>query len=670
MRPRRDPFPRVKAPGSWLGGILLLGILGGGVVAAAILLWENLDIRQLAPSLAAPPGPLPEPEMSPAGGFEQGGFPVVLFSSSRNHAFFPDTAYYPRALARWRGLMEDLGGEVRDARSADDLRALASGDLLVLPEAPCLSNPEVAAIRAHLRGGGSLVSNWAVGARDERCEWRGWQTVGELTGAADVRELAARQALYLTVPAGLPLSPGLDPGTRIELRPEPSLALNLPGPRVYWSDWALNPAPDESGGGADVAALAARTEGGGRTAWLGFRLSQAATPRDSVLLDRLAQNSVLWAAGRVMASPAAWPHGRRAALLLVQDVEAEARNALAMASLLGELGVPGTFFAVSRLVLDDAELAETLSAVGEVGSQTSDHTPVAGLAYEDQLVRLRRSWTEIRGWTGSGPPGLRPPEESFDANTLLAWREVGGSYVLAVNQSRSGSPEIHRAGEGPVGGPAVLIPRLLKDDYNVFVQEGAIRADRLTRAFLEGIQKIRSIGGVAVVSVHTQIVGTGGRLDAVRAVVDTARAQGDWWIPRAGELADWWEKRGSVRLTIPPHAELDSPGDTAVVHGADESLAPGGDASGPASVGGIASQPGRLPSMLVEAPKGDGIRGLWIDVILPAGVDGVIPFVDGQPVPYATTEWGLRVPVGDLAAGEARRILLRVAGPDGGWPQR
>jgi peptidoglycan/xylan/chitin deacetylase (PgdA/CDA1 family) len=536
MRSRRDPVPRAKAWGGWLGGILLLGILGGGVVAAAVLLWENLDVRQLAPSLATTPGPLPEPEAPPPAGWQSAAFSVALFNSSRNRDYFPDAAYYSQALTRWRDLMEDLGGEILEVGSAEEVRGLDPGDLLVVPEAPCLSAAEVAAIRAHLRAGGGLVSNWAVGARNERCEWRGWETVGELTGAGDVRELPARQGLYLTVPAGLPLSHGLDPGTRIELTPEPSLALHLPGPRVYWSDWALNPAPDESGGGADVAAVAATSDGGGRMAWLGFRLSQAATPRDSVLLDRLARNGVLWAAGLITASPAPWPDGKRGALLIVQDVEAEHRNALALAALLEEMGVPGTFFVVSQAVMDDAGLAEGLSAAGEVGSHTSDHAPVAGLPYQDQLVRLRRTWTEIRGWTGSGPPGFRPPEESLDANTLQAWWEVGGRYVLAVNQARSGSPEVHRVGERRM----ILIPRLLKDDYNVFVQEGALRTDRLTRAFLDGIHKLRSIGGVAVVGVHTQIVGTDRRLEAVRAVADTALAQGDWWIARAGDLAGWW----------------------------------------------------------------------------------------------------------------------------------
>jgi peptidoglycan/xylan/chitin deacetylase (PgdA/CDA1 family) len=621
MVPRRDPVPRARAAGSWLGGILLLGILGGGVVVAAILLWENLDVRQLAPTMVTAPGPLPEPMFPPEPGWNAAPFSVALFNSPRNREYYPDTAYYSRVLAQWQGLLESLGGVVREVGSREDLQGLGPHEVLVIPEAPCLSMGEVAAIRAHLRAGGGIVSNWAVGARDEGCEWRGWQTVQELTGAGDVRELPAREGLYLTVPAGLPLSQGLDPGTRIELRPEPSLAVYLEGPRVFWSDWALNPAPDESGGGADVAAMAARLGGGGRTAWLGFRLSQAATPRDSILVERLARNGVLWAAGIATASPAPWPHGKRGALVLVQDVEADPGNAMTLAGVLGEVGLPGTFFVVSRAVLDDQDLAEALSAAGEVGSHTSDHTPVAGLPYQEQVVRLRRSWNEIRGWTGQGPVGLRPPEESFDAHSLEAWGEVGGRYVLAVNQARSGAPEVHRAGDGKV----ILIPRLMKDDYNVFVQEGAIRTERLTLAFLEGARKLRSIGGVAVVGLHTQILGTDRRMDAVRTLADTVRAQGDWWTAQAGEVAEWWGKRASVRVMVVPASTE--------AHG--------------------------LPDILVEAPELEGIRGVWIDVSLPGGSDAVVPSVDGEPVSYSATEWGIRIPVGDLEPGQIRRISLQ-----------
>lgn len=641
MRPRRDPVPRARAAGHWLAGVLLLGLLAGGVVSAAVVLWENLDIHQVAPSLAVEPGPLPRPQPAPRAGHEGRTFRAVLLRSQRNAAFYPDGKYYQESLRRWRALIEATGGVVREVGTAQDLAGVARDEVLIIPDAPCLSNAELRAIRAHVARGGAVVSNWAVGARDAKCAWRGWNTVAELTGAQDVRELAARRALYLTVPDGTALSPGFDPGARVELIPEPSLALALKGARVYWSDWALNPAPDESGGGADVAALAYRARSGARGAWFGFRLSQSVTPRDSARLDLLVANGLRWAAGLASASVASWPGGRQAALVLAQNVEAGYGNATAMADLLRKRGVRGSFYAVSHMVLDDKGLADSLEAAGEVGCQTPDHRPVAGLSFQDQAIRLRRAWADVRGWTGVAPAGLRPPEETFDANTLRAWADAGGSYILAVNQARSAGPEVYDG----AGRTMVLLPRLIKDDYNVIVQEGAIRTGRLTSAFLEGIDKIRAVGGLAVVATHTQIMGVGGRLDAVAAVIDTARAQGDWWIAPGEEVSGWWRARSGVRVTVVEPGSPPESGDSA-----------GRNRDAPGHAGTSAAPRGLR--ILVQAPASLPVSDVWVDIVLPEDPTGFGPLVDGEPVRYTGTPWGIRVPVGDVGAGEQRVVSL------------
>ncbi|MCG6955975.1 MAG: polysaccharide deacetylase family protein [Gemmatimonadetes bacterium] len=631
MRPKPDPVTRTRSAKHRLGRIILLGILGVGVVAAAALVWGSLDGRQPATSSGLLPAPAPPARAA----FPGRSFPVVLFNSPRNRSFFPDSTFYPTALAQWAGLVQALGGEVREVGSVAELLALEPRELLLLPEAPCLSEAEVAAIRAHLAAEGSLVSNWAVGARDEKGAWRGWQTVAQLAGAGGVQELGTGRELYLTVPAETPLSAGLDAGTRIELRPAPSPALTLPGPRVYWSDWALDPAPDESGGGADVAALTTVTEAGGRAAWFGFRLSQGATPRDSVLLQRMVQNGVLWAAGIPTASPSAWPGGERAAMVLDEDVESDYKSSLAMAQLLEEVDLPGSFYVVSGLVQDDREVVEALAAAGEVGSHTTDHKPLGGLPFREQLRRLRQSQSDLEEWTGEDVDGLRPPEESFDSGTLRAWEELGGHYISASNQDRSASPEIHRTG----GGTMVLLPRLMPDDYNVFAQEGGIDSDRISDAFVEGARKLRTIGGLAVVGTHTQIVGAGGRLDAVRTLADTVRAQGDWWVATGRDVAQWWKKRAQVRVTF---------------------LQPGSHSPGLRGDSTPDSLAAHRPEfrILVEAPESESIEGLWIYVVLPEGPDRLVPLVEGSPAPFVAAEGGVRVSVGDLAGGASRIIAF------------
>ena len=655
MRPGREPVPRAREATSWLGGILLLGTLGGGVVAAAALLWENLDLGRVVPELVSAPAAAPLPVLAPEPVPAGTGFDALLFRSVRTAAFFPDPDHHPAAMAAWRSVLTGAGARIREVSTAEELRGASPDQVLVFPETACLSGEEREALISHLDAGGSVVADWALGARDGNCEWRGWQVVAGITGSPVVREIPSREALFYTVPTGLPLTPGLDPGTRIELRPDPSLAIRVDGARVYWSDWALNPAPDEADGVADAAAMTRRTEAGGRVAWFGFRAGQGATPRDSVLLARTLRNGVLWAAGRPIAELAPWPNGHRAALMVSVDVESQPEHAGPTADLLREAEVPTTWFAVSRRVRESPHLGPRLAQSGEIGAQTPDQAPVAGLPPGDQRVRLRRAASEIEAWAGERPRGFRPTEEAFDAATVDAWHREGGRYLVGLNHARSGSPEIHPVAREDGG--MVLLPRLVKDDYNVFVQDGALRSERLVEAYVRGMAKLHALGGFALIAAHTQILDSDNRRRALLSAADAARSQDGWWLARGSDVADWWRARSRTRVAPAPRSGYGGPG---------RSRDPVADPSagiGAPTAEGTAVPPADVVAFVVEASE-EGLRGGWLEVVLPRDPD-LVPLLDGAPVAYEVTPWGLRLPLGTLEAGRPREVRL-VPGPEAG----
>jgi hypothetical protein len=61
------------------------------------------------------------------------------------------------------------------------------------------------------------------------------------------------------------------------------------------------------------------------------------------------------------------------------------------------------------------------------------------------------------------------------------------------------------------------------------------------------------------------------------------------------------------------------------------------------------------------APPESGVDDLWIDVVIPDATPDLLPLVDGESRGYEATSWGMRVPVGDLAAGAERRIAFVLA---------
>lgn len=632
MRPRRDPVPRAREAWWWLGGVLTLGVVGAGVVAAGVALWENVDVRQLAPDLMQLEVSLPEPVVATGPARRTEPFRAVLFESASSATYFDDPAFYPGEMARWRALLESTGADVTVVRSAAGIEE-AGDALLVVPEAPCLASAERSAIMTHILDGGSVVGNWALGVRDADCAWLGWETLREFTSAEDVRELGQRDGLFVTVPGSVPSSAGLEAGSRIELKPEPAVALRLGGPRVYWSDWALNPVRDADGVGADVAVATTTTGHGGRLTWFGMHASQGATASDADRLERLLGNGIAWAAGLPSASPASWPGAARSALVFVMDVEGADFWAQAgeVASAFEESRTPISFFVVSQLVEDDPELAARLTQAGEVGTQTVSHSPLWGLTAQEQRMRLQRSFDDVKDWTGVEPLGLRPPEEAFDSLTLEAWRAAGGRYLVSSTEARSATPEIHRTTRGDV----IVLPRLLKDDYTVIVRDVTLRSERLLDAYLNGLAKMRAIGGLAVVAGHTQIISNGPRLDAFAGVARSAADQGDWWVAEAGETAEWWSLRSRVRLEW-------------------RSGAGGGSGEATPRVG---------YELVVHGPPDSDIDELWIDVVLPGG-DAGLPHVDGAPVDHIEEPWGMRVRMGAIPAG-GFRVISWVQDPTG-----
>ncbi|MSR20938.1 MAG: hypothetical protein EXR91_08170 [Gemmatimonadetes bacterium] len=151
---------------------------------------------------------------------------------------------------------------------------------------------------------------------------------------------------------------------------------------------------------------------------------------------------------------------------------------------------------------------------------------------------------------------------------------------------------------------------------------------------MDDARKMHAIGGLAIVAGHTQIMRPGPRLDAIRTVADSARAQGARWIARAEDVADWWIARAEVRLTFVPPDDSGFRGE-------------GFERAG-------------VSDLLVEAPVDRGLDGLWVDLVLPRGSASMVVLVDGRSVDFAATEWGVRVPLPTLAPGRQARISLLV----------
>ncbi|TFG64188.1 MAG: hypothetical protein E4H28_05485, partial [Gemmatimonadales bacterium] len=150
---------------------MVLGILGGLLVAAAAALWQNVDINSLARRVAAVVDAPPALTVERAGPSASlpGPVQVALYANSATAGFFPDSTHMDGVLADWRRTLSAAGWSVERISTRSEIEALPPATLVVAPEALCLSGSEIEALFRHLRRGGGVVANWAFGARDANC---------------------------------------------------------------------------------------------------------------------------------------------------------------------------------------------------------------------------------------------------------------------------------------------------------------------------------------------------------------------------------------------------------------------------------------------------------------------------------------------------------------------
>jgi hypothetical protein len=61
---------------------------------------------------------------------------------------------------------------------------------------------------------------------------------------------------------------------------------------------------------------------------------------------------------------------------------------------------------------------------------------------------------------------------------------------------------------------------------------------------------MRSLGGLSLVTTHTQLIDSKRRVEAVASAARVARDAGDVWLARTSQIAEWWLARSELVLTV------------------------------------------------------------------------------------------------------------------------
>jgi len=148
----------------------------------------------------------------------------------------------------------------------------------------------------------------------------------------------------------------------------------------------------------------------------------------------------------------------------------------------------------------------------------------------------------LRDLLGAPVAGLRPPEEQFDHATLAAWLEAGGTYVFGANNSRAAAPELLEVGSDTI----VLLGRANVDDYDAASLASRGSLDEIVKEYLGEYQKVRALGGLYLLSYHSQLLARPELVPALARIARRISADTAVWLTTANDVVEWWRARAAV----------------------------------------------------------------------------------------------------------------------------
>lgn len=468
---------------------------------------------------------------------------VDILRDDATAGFYDSPATLDSIIAVWQTALFASGADVRVV-GADQIAA-SRAQVVVIPSSPCLTIASREAVESAARDGRGLIITGLTGNRDIGCRPIGYGFVIAATNASRAALLESRPMVYVTFPAGSPLTDGIPPGARLGLNPGTQVALRGSSRDAYYCDYSLRAAPADSQPLLD-AAVTRSVLGRARVVYWGFELRDVASHAWNAEIARLlVRNSVNWAARVPTATIEAWPNGRAAAAAIAQDVEDQFADAAFALDSLKAAHFPGTYFLTTRLAKPYSRLSRALAAEGEAGSHSENHWVLGGNPPAVQQRRLLETQHDLENILGHPVHGFRPPEEQFDTTTLHAWAAAGGTYVFGANDERSASPEVLAVGADTV----VLIGRYGSDDFAAAGEHGGDR-NAAEAVFLDDFERVRALGGAYVLSYHSQLLA---RPEWVGVLARTARAiasDSAVWRTTTGSIAAWWRARAGVAAAV------------------------------------------------------------------------------------------------------------------------
>lgn len=269
-----------------------------------------------------------------------------------------------------------------------------------------------------------------------------------------------------------------------------------------------------------------------------------------------------------------WPDGKRSALLLTYDMDADsswisrgldepvARSAgqfevnvgtPCILELMKWFGLKSTFFTPGWIAEQYPAMVEAVVRDGhEIGLHGYLHEPPPKLSEAEEIEAVRRGSAALEAVTGVRPVGYRSPIWQFSANTVRILHQAGFKYTSDFMHTLL--PTWNEVDGVPIDMINLPGSWVLDDavyfQFHITIRTAMRRAADVLEIYKEEFRAVHGCGGLFVLVMHPQLSGRPSRVLMLKEFMDYVKGFEGVWLPRPIEIVDYW--RSEHKLAAVP----------------------------------------------------------------------------------------------------------------------
>lgn len=478
---------------------------------------------------------------------------VLLYASPTNERFFLAGGVDTKInLKVWEKFLLKYKIPFQTITTVSELESSVPG-VLVLPSAAALSAKEKQAIHNFRMMGGSVLSTWVTGVRDEAGGWQGFDFMDATLGVKVIGDTEKNPEVnFLMVYGDTAIVHSLPAGQRIWLERVKSIyPLRMLGQQAGAKilDWSRINGINQPG--HSIVFNETNMPNGiiSRAVTLGYseRLWRSADPQS---MEAIAHNSLMWLLRLPDVYLGAWPAPYTSALNVIVDVIDVADDIdLKFADTLSKVKAKMTYFVLSSVASKSSETLKKLATEGHEIAYLSDRFEgFKGLTLEQQTQRFEKSFLEMNtaGFKLDKNAGFHAPIESQDATTEKLLADYGFTYFVAfMDKTDTRLPFPYQAqGSTNSDFSLLVLPRTLTPPEDAIEND----PDNGLKQFLNELDLSIDSHSLSLIRFPNQSLMESSELDEIASHLNQSTQK--IWPVTAFDIVNWWRERQRLQVNL------------------------------------------------------------------------------------------------------------------------